>query len=241
MKKGAVSFGASETAWSNFEKFVEEKIADGEHKDICEVGGGANPSLRRSFVLEHDLNYVILDISDQELAKAPASYRKITADIADPELNVEPEYDLVFSRMLAEHVRDGHTFHRNVRKLLKVNGIAIHFFPTLYAPPFVINRLLPERLAEALLHLVQSGRASEGYHGKFPAYYSWCRGPSRGQIKRLENLGYEIEEYLGFFGHSAYYDKMKFLKRLHDGLCRWLVRHPVTHLTSFAWLVLRKR
>ena len=46
--------------------------------------------------------------------------------------------------MLAEHVPDGYRFHSNLFELLKPGGVAFHFMPTLYSPPFVINRLLPE-------------------------------------------------------------------------------------------------
>ena len=75
---------------------------------------------------------------------------------------------------------------------------------------------------------------------KFPAYYRWCRGPTRRQRERLESTGFEIERYLGYFGHY-YYDRVKPLERLGDALSRTLVRHPVPGLTAYSLVVLRRR
>lgn len=172
------------------------------------------------------------------LSRPPQGYLKIQADIALPTLDLPGGYDLIFSKMLAEHVPSGETFHRNVRRLLASGGVAFHFFPTLYAPPFVVNRLLPERLAERFLHLLQSGREKEGKHAKFPAYYSWCRGPMPLQIKKFERLGYRVDEYIGFFGHEGYYMKLPVLAKVHRALSNWLVHHPAPWLTSFAYVTL---
>ena len=38
--------------------------------------------------------------------------------------------------------------------------------PTMFAPPFVLNYLLPERLAESVLHLMQPGRERSGKQSK---------------------------------------------------------------------------
>ena len=49
---------------------------------------------------------MIIDISAKELAKAPAGYRKRVLDVTQPLTGKEGTYDLVFSKMLAEHVSD---------------------------------------------------------------------------------------------------------------------------------------
>lgn len=166
---------------------------------------------------------------------------KILADISAAEFAAQGGYDFAFSRMLAEHVSSGARFHRNVRSLLRDGGVAFHFFPTLFAPPFVANYLLPEALAERLLHFLQPGRERSGKLGKFPARYSWCRGPLRAQIRRFERLGYEVEQYFGFYGHGAYYQKIPVWRDVHAWLSGVLSRHPVPALTSFAQVVLVNR
>lgn len=240
-KTGTVVVYANEQmAWRTYEMFLRELIESRGCRTLCEVGGGANPMFSEEFVSERGLDYVILDVSRDELDKAPLAYRKVCADISGCEVPGEGRFDFVFSKMLAEHVKNGQDFHQNVARLLRPGGIAVHFFPTLFAPPFVLNALLPERLAASVLSVVQAGRERSGKRAKFPAYYSWCRGPQRRQIARLEGLGYVVEKYIGFFGAAGYYQRVPMIERANARLADWLVRHPVPSITSFAWVVLRK-
>ena len=239
--KSVVMYGHEDAAWSGYDHLIESLIQREGFIRLCEIGGGANPSFSPDSIAEKGLDYVIMDISQEELNKAPPSYHKVCADILDENLPGEGTYDLVFTRMLAEHVRDGRSFHLQVKRLLKPGGMAVHFFPTLFAPPSVVNSLLPEFLSEWLLHLMQSGRERAGRQAKFPAHYSWCRGPAARQIQRFEKLGYDVKHYVGFFGHSGFYKKVPGVQKIHRYVAKWLVRHPVNSLTSFAWVVLQKR
>jgi 2-polyprenyl-3-methyl-5-hydroxy-6-metoxy-1,4-benzoquinol methylase len=208
-------------------------------KRVCDVGGGANPLFGETYVGKQGISYSVLDISSVELAKASVHCEKITADIAAPDFSLDRQFELVFSKMLAEHIPDAGQFHRNVFKILAPKGIAIHFFPTLYTLPFLANYLLPERLGDFLLTVFAPARDRYRY-AKFPAYYRWCRGPTRSQILALEGLGYEVVEYRGYFGHSGYYNSFGALRKLHEFKTRYLLRHPFPLLTSFACIVLRK-
>ena len=235
-----ISYGLSEEAWHDTRGFIENLIRERKVRRILELGAGANPVFPMEFVRQNGLDYTLLDISDVELAKAPQGYETICADIADPDVCLTGCFDMVFSCMLAEHVKDGEIFHRNVFRLLGPGGVAFHFFPALYALPFVVNRLLPEFIAEGMLHWLQSGRNSDGRHRKFPAYYSWCRGPVSSQIRRFGRLGFSVEKYIGFYGHASYYEKLPVIKNLHSAFSRWLVKHPVPWLCSFSYVVLVK-
>jgi hypothetical protein len=235
-----IRYGHSSEAWASSTNYIKEMIIKNDAKRVLEVGGGANPTFSLEFVKQHNLEYTVLDISLDELAKAPDGYVKVCADITSTYLELPGGYDLVFSKMLAEHVKSGEVFHRNVYSLLSAKGRAFHFFPTLYAPPFVVNRLLPERLSWKLLNLFQSGRHKEGYLPKFPAYYSWCRGPVPSQIKRFESIGYQISEYIGFFGNVGYYQKLPFISKGNYTISKWLVEHPIPVLCSFAYVQLQK-
>ena len=230
----------SDDARSDYGGFITCMIEDYRCRRVCEVSGGANPLLSIEFTANQGLDYFILDISQEELDKAPNEYQKICFDIAAQDFNADGNFDLVFSRMLAEHIPSGRRFHQNIHQMLRSGGRAVHFFPTLYALPFLVNRLLPEALTEHMLNLVQAGREKTGNLGKFPAYYSWCRGPSKAQIDRFRSIGYTVEQYVGFFGHSGYYKKVPILERLHHSFCRWLVQHPISRLTSFALVILLK-
>ncbi len=236
-----IRYGLSDDAWKNCISYIVRMIEEHGFTRIVEIGAGANPTLSADFVSSRGIEYTLLDISQSELDKAPAGYLKVCADICGDEPLPQGQYDFAFSRMLAEHVPNGEIFHRNTRALLKDGGYAFHFFPTLFALPFLVNAALPEAWAEKLLHLLQPGRERSGNLGKFPARYSLCRGPLRSSIQRFEQLGYEVEQYLGFYGHGAYYQKIPVLRAIHAWLSEVLSRHPVPALTSFADVVLVNR
>jgi SAM-dependent methyltransferase len=234
-----VDYDLSAVAWRDYRAFLERLILEQEARRVCDLGGGANPVLTLDFVTEHGLDYLVADVSPAELAKAPAGYATLLADISSPDFDPVGDFDVVCSVMVAEHLRDPETFHRNVHRMLRPGGVAFHFFPTWYALPFVVNRFLPEPLTRAVLSLVQSGREQEGQHAKFKAYYRWCRGPTRRQFRRFDSLGFEVVHYTGFFGHG-YYGGIKGVRRVDGLLSRVLVRHPIPLLTSFAFVVLRR-
>jgi uncharacterized UPF0146 family protein len=226
-------------AWIKYFEVLKELASLPTVKKICEIGGGANPALPLDFVEKHGLEYTILDISVEELEKAPSGYKKLQGDIASSSFSLDGQYDLVFSMQLAEHIKSGHDFHKNVLNLLNDSGYAFHFFPTLYTLPFVMNRLLPQNLSSIILIFNDPSRKKEGNRGKFPAYYSWCKGPLESQIKSFENLGYCVEKYVGFFGHN-YYVKIKPLKVISSMITSVLLKYPIPLLTSYAYILLRK-
>jgi 2-polyprenyl-3-methyl-5-hydroxy-6-metoxy-1,4-benzoquinol methylase len=208
-------------------------------RSVCDVGGGANPTLDLDAIRACDVRYTLLDVSAEELAKAPSGYRTVCADITDPTVLAGEQFDLVCTKTVAEHITDPRAFHRRVFELLSPGGVAIHVFPTLWALPYVVNRVLPGVVAERILVRVQEGREPEGSEGKFRAYYRWCRGPTAGQRERFERLGYEVRRYSGYFGHD-YYRKLPALDRLEERKTAHLIERPRPRLTSFALVVLRK-
>lgn len=206
---------------------------------VAELGGGANPIVADSQKWGFMQHRVVIDISADELAKAEGDVETRVADLCEPIRDGHNSYDLVFSKMLCEHLTDPLVFHENCFNLLRPGGLAVHFFPTLYTVPFVANRLIPETTARSLLRAIQPGRIADPKLDKFPAYYRWCTGPSRRFSKRFEGLGFEVERRLAAFGHN-YYVRVPPLNAMERTKTRLLLRHPVPHLTSFAVVVLRK-
>jgi len=146
-------------------------------------------------------------------------------------------FDLIFSRMVNEHVADGATYYRNIFGLLKPGGLTVHFFATLFTVPSLANRFLPEALSARLKDF--SFARTEDEYEKFPARYDWCRGPSPAMRRRFTEIGFEVKDYRGYFGHG-YYSRIPPLHKLEQAKARWLVRHPVDALTSYAVVVLHK-
>jgi SAM-dependent methyltransferase len=233
-----VSYGPTGEAWEGFPRYIGSLIHERGARRICDIGGGANPLFAADFIGANKLEYSLLDISQAELDKAPDGYEKILADIAAPDFAARERFDMVFSKMLAEHVRDASRFHANVHKLLRKGGIAVHFFPTLFTLPFVANYLIPERLANALWASFSPRDAHQ--HAKFPAYYHWCRGPTSRQLGRFSALGYRVVAYRGFFGHGDYYRRLPLVRALHEVKTRYLLRNPSPMFTSYAYLVLER-
>lgn len=236
-------FSLAEDEWAHvdFTRRLRQRVASLAGGKVCELGGGARPALEAEFLRAHDLDCLVVDISDSELNKAPAGYTTLVGDVSSPGFRTvehDGAYDLVFSRVLAEHVRDARQFHINVRRLLRPGGTAMHFFPTLWWPPFVANRLLPERLAEWILLKVEPWREASGRAGKFPAYYHWCYGPTSRQIARLSSVGFTVEQCVAYFGESSHAPG-RILGALNQTWTRAMVRRPSYHFTSYATYVLR--
>jgi len=209
-------------------------------KHVVEVGGGANPlfSLEQCSSLGIE-TYTLNDISEIELNKAPSGYEKLCMDFASTENTIKNQYDLAFSFMVCEHVKDAEIFHQNLFQALKPGGVSLHVFPTLYTLPFILNRVIPESVSSTLLNILHP-RANRYQNEKFPAYYDWCRGPTPKQIRRFENIGFEILSYKGFFGHVYYRQRLKPLHALELIKTKWLLKYPIYCLTSYAEVMLRK-
>lgn len=207
---------------------------------VLEIGSGANPTLDAAAVRELGLEYTVNDVSAAELEKAPAGYERLVLDFSQdtPPVAMREAYDFVFSRMVNEHVADGSRYYANIREVLSPGGCTVHWFSTLYALPFLANRIVPEWLGEKLLDLFQP--RDRHRQGKFKAYYSWSRGPTRQMIGRFASLGFEIHRYVGYFGHSYYRKRLPALDRLERAKAHWLARHPLPWLTSYAMVVLGK-
>jgi hypothetical protein len=136
-------------------------------------------------------------------------------------------------------VRSPRTFHQNIWNMLRPGGVALHLFPPLSTLPFAFNRLMPAVLTERLLLRTQSFRHPGGRHGKFKAHYRWCRGPTRRQLARLEDVGFTVVAYTGYFGHG-YYLNVGRLHRLEQAKARGLMRRRAMNLTSYALVLLQR-
>ncbi|WKW12435.1 methyltransferase domain-containing protein [Pseudogemmatithrix spongiicola] len=225
--------------WSGAPDWIAALVRRHAARHVLEIGAGANPTLPLDRLADLGIaQYTTNDVSADELAKAPPGYETLCADFTDPALVLARQYDFICSRMVNEHVRDGETYFRNIYRALTPGGVTAHAFSTLYALPFLANRLMPEAVSSALLNLFAPRDRHQ--HDKFRAYYSWSRGPTVRQIRRFERLGFEVLEYRGFFGHRYYEHRLAPLHRAELAKERWLLRHPIPQLTAYATVVLRR-
>ncbi|HSO94775.1 MAG TPA: methyltransferase domain-containing protein [Acidimicrobiia bacterium] len=223
--------------WGGARAFLRSTVVQEHATSILEVGSGANPTLEPTDLVDLGIErYTTNDVSGAELAKAPHDFETLQVDLSKPDWRPDRTYDLIFSRMVNEHIQDGRAYYANLFRALRAGGLTVHCFSTLWALPFAANRLLPESVASRLLDLTTTGTE---HHEKFRAYYSWSRGPSRRSIDRFASVGFDIDEYVGYFGHG-YYSKVRPLHSLERAKARFLAQHPVPILTSYAVVKLRR-
>lgn len=225
---------------ATYRELVREAIAAVDGARVCDVGGGVSPLVTPDEVREQGLTCTVIDVSAEETAALDRDvYQVVTGDAADPHLlEAEPQlrgaFDVIFSKMVAEHVPDGARYHRNLFDMAAPGGVAIHMFPTLYAVPFLVNKAVPETVASVILDAVAQRPQS-----KFPAHYSWCKGPSPLQLDRIRDIGWEVERYLGVMGHG-YYRRIPGVRDAHRAASRAAVRAGRPWMTSYAVVVLRR-
>jgi SAM-dependent methyltransferase len=233
-----IKFAQGVNAWKDFNQTIHEIIVKENYKSIAEIGGGANPLLSLDFAQKQKLSYHVIDISPGELSKANAQYDKIMLDLEKKEIAINAHYDFIFSQLTVEHIRDIETFYTNAYKLLKPGGCAYFFFACITTLPAMSNYILPDFISRKLLLFIQPFRKNE-MHGKFKAYYKWCFGPTRKNIKRLETLDFEVSSYTGYFGHS-YYHRISMLDFFEKTKTAFLLKHPSPHLCSYAQVLLKR-
>ena len=222
-------------AMHGYDDTLRSIVAGYPQADILELGGGRRPSFELSELPDNLRSYTVNDISEDELSLVPEGYKTARFDVSGDVSGFEGRYDVVFSRFLAEHVRDGRAMHRNIHKVLKPGGVAFHLIPTLYALPFVINRLLPERLSEKILALNPRREISP----KFPAFYSWCRGNTPAMQKLFNRIGYDRAEIRNFYGHF-YYETIPVLRDLELWFADMACRNEWSWCTSYAYVIAHK-
>jgi len=223
----------------NIDRLLRDWIGESRPTTVLEVGGGRSPLLSEADLAGSSvITYVVNDRSADELERIPNSYRKACFDIqSQPDLSDSyvGQCDLVFSRMVFEHVPDPRAAWATTHALLRPGGQTLAFVPTLYALPFVVNRLLPDGLSARLLsHFAPNRNPDET--PKFPAYYRWCRARHQYLADRLLPLGFRTVDVIPFYGHN-YFDRIPILRRFDAALTHASMRRDWRVVASFALII----
>ncbi len=228
-------------AYTNYISVVSGLIEAGGFRSVMEVGGGRAPSLKQDMIERLDVRYTSNDISERELSLAPPWVSRACFDIQTDDdralVGHEGAYDLIFSRMVMEHVPSYRNAYRNISKLLSPTGVAIAFHPTLYAAPFVLNLMLPETLSRKVLQRIFPNRVDDGVP-KFPSYYSGCVVSARLR-KNIEGMGFRQVRQIPFYSHS-YYRSFPGLRSTHQAVSKAIARLDITTLAAYAFTIVRK-
>lgn len=153
---------STENAWSSLKPTLERLIRRlNAQATVLEVGGGRHPFFSPDEAARLGMRLVVNDIDVDELGYAPGDFERTVFDIAKEIHRSDVEFgcfDLVFSRMVFEHVKDARRAWSNVYELLAPGGVGFAFVPTLYSPPFVANRLMPEFVTGRLVRMLDRSR-----------------------------------------------------------------------------------
>ncbi len=234
-------------AWDMYEPAVLAFAAHcrqaARHEDglvrLLEIGGGRRPLLTPDQARAAGIACTVNDISARELALGPPEFARAEFDVAgavDPALY--GRHDLIISRMVMEHVRDASRAWANMAALLAPGGVALAFHPTLYAPPFVINRLIPETLTAPVLKYFFADR-HDGDFPKFPARYDLCRADPAVVEPALSRAGFREVLTAPFWG-DRYFRHLPGIREAGDALSALAEQRDWRLLASYAYTIGRR-
>jgi len=228
-------------AWENYERVVRHLTAAFGAKRLIEIGGGRDPLFGREALAHMGAELTVNDISETELAELPKGYRTacfdIAGDLAAAEV-VRSGYDLAFSRMVFEHVADGKQAWKNLYEILSPGGVGLAFVPTLYAFPFVVNWLMPDKLAASVVQMLYKNRTDDE-DPVFPARYSWTVASERKLGPMLEGIGYRDVMVVPFYGHE-YYRPFPVVRDIHARFTKLARDKDWRFFASYAYIAARK-
>nr|WP_281409829.1 methyltransferase domain-containing protein [Methylobacterium sp. BTF04] len=215
-------------------------------RKVLEIGGGRHPffSVEEAGALDFELT--VNDLDAEELRYAPGGFKRLVLDIAQDidGQNVDRAtvglgtFDLIFSRMVFEHVRDAEKAWSNVYDLLAPGGIGFAFVPTLYSPPFLLNLAMPEALTSRMLRMLDRTRNPDEIP-KFPAFYRGCRASEAALSPLLTGIGFTDVCVVPFFG-TPYFPAVPVLKHVAAAFDRFVEKRDWRMFASYAYIVARK-
>lgn len=230
----------SDWAWAHYEPLTLYLAKSFGHTRLLELGGGRDPAFLGSGQAA-GLTVTVNDIDPEELAHLPVGTPTAEFDLigdVSTRTDLHDAYDLAVSRMVFEHLPDVPAAWRNVHRILKPGGVGMAFFPTLYAWPFVVNKLLPDDVARKIVETLYPNRRSDGGDPVFPAHYDHCVGsesdpPLHGPDRLSRGAG------LPFWGHH-YLKRVPGLYQAEAALNRAFAAMDLRLFTTYALVIVQK-
>jgi SAM-dependent methyltransferase len=230
---GIVVSNDSGWAWKNYKSVVLSLQREFDCKSLIEIGGGRSPLIDEQEHKGLGVEYTVNDISATELALSPKWPFKACFDICSPPSGTDSSFDLIFSKMVLEHIPNAKAAYQAIYNLLAPGGVCLSFFPTLFCLPFLVNYLVPETLSLKLQRM-----ADPRANPKFPAYYTWCR--STASLRRnLEAIGFREVVICAFYGHS-YYRSIPLVYNMQRQWTQLARAKDLRLQSSFAYAFVRK-
>lgn len=231
----------SEWAWDNYKPTIEALSRAFGLRRLVEIGGGRDPLFTPDEAAALGIELTINDISQEELDNGPEEFAKARFDIAGDLTDTGVQrgsYDLAFSRMVFEHVKDGRRAWSNLNEILAPGGVAIAFVPTLYALPYVANMAIPEWVSQKIVKMLYPHRTDDE-DPKFPAFYDWAFGSEKKLRPMLQGVGFREAVVVPFYYHD-YFERIPVVRQIDNLMNRVAAARDWRFLTSYAYIAARK-
>jgi SAM-dependent methyltransferase len=207
--------------WHRFEREAGARIAalpDG--ATAVDLGGGRRCVYASVLGPEQCVRLVAVDISADELALNTEAHETRVADVADHLPFEDGSVDLIVSRMLLEHVDGVPAAARNMARVLRPGGVALHLLPARYALFAIAARMLPFKPLIGALHRVMPWTIDQV---EFDVFYDHGHPAAmEGAFRRAGFQHVEIEVVWGQPGYFVWCYPLFLLHGLYAKLCQTL-------------------
>lgn len=167
---------------------------------ILDVGGGKTCWYVPYFQEDTAVSIIVVDISEEQLKANQQTTLLAVADATVALPIAESSIDIVATRSVIEHLRSVEPFIAESHRVLKKGGVIVSVFPCRYTPFSIINRILPNRIAQSILYYIfPKWQEACG----FKAYYDNCYFSAMMNI--LKNNGFVISDVSLRYYQSIYY------------------------------------
>jgi SAM-dependent methyltransferase len=200
---------------------------------VLDVGAGRRPTIEPES-RPSSCHYVGLDISDGELAAAPAgSYDEAwVADATRFVPALEGRFDLIVTFQVLEHVKPLDAALENFRSYLRPGGHFVGQFSGTFSFFGLASRLIPHRVTVWLVRRFTQRPADT----IFPAYYHHCWD---GAIRRILHGWTRVDVRPRYLG-AGYLSSMPLAQRLYLVYEEWARRSGRRNLATH-YLVVAER
>jgi SAM-dependent methyltransferase len=214
--------------------FIDRALsAVGQGARVLEVGAGCTPAIGPS-IRPVDWTYVALDVSQEELDKAPAgSYdATIASDIASHTPELDSTFDLIVSWQALEHVRHVDRAIANLRSYLRPQGRVVIQLSSSYSAFALLNRALPNKLGARVVSWAMDRPQTD----VFSAHYHRCHYAS---LKR-EFAPWSSVTIMPRFRGAEYFTFSPLLQSLYIAYEDWAARKSAPNLATHYLIDARK-
>jgi SAM-dependent methyltransferase len=183
------------------DQLVADLLSSAQGQMVLDIGAGTRTPFVRHVDPALGNRVVALDILADDLELNADTALKIVADCRRGMPVRTAAVDMVVTRSFLEHLADTEAFIAECARVIRPEGCFVGVFPCRYAPFALINRILPNRVANMLLRWFQPDRAGDL---GFPAFYD--RLYYDGIERILAKHGFAMELVALRYYQSTYFD-----------------------------------